>query len=158
MPHPFLIFSQSDYLIWVFDRNSHIQWQTVQIQISWLLQKPTDLNLHCLLGQGMSCSAREGLKTCYRNLLEAPQIEIRKKYIWMFLGWQRTLHEAVILNLHEAVIQNLHEAVIHNFLQAWVIYWLRLVGLSWNIRVMTLTTHQPHIQRTVTSLSIKVSI
>ena len=26
----------------------------VQIQISWLLQKPTDLDLHCLLGQGMS--------------------------------------------------------------------------------------------------------
>ena len=28
---------------------------------SWLLQKPTDLDLHCLLRQGMSCSAREGL-------------------------------------------------------------------------------------------------
>ena len=25
-------------------------------------QKPTDLDLHCLLRQGMSCSAREGLK------------------------------------------------------------------------------------------------
>ena len=24
-------------------------------------QKPTDLNLHCLLRQGMPCSAREGL-------------------------------------------------------------------------------------------------
>ena len=35
---------------------------TVQIQISWLLQKPTDLDLHCLLRQGMACSAREGLK------------------------------------------------------------------------------------------------
>ena len=35
--------------------------QTVQNQISWLLQKPTDLDLHCLLRQGMSCSAREGL-------------------------------------------------------------------------------------------------
>ena len=31
------------------------------IQIGWLLQKPTDLDLHCLLRQGMSCSAREGL-------------------------------------------------------------------------------------------------
>ena len=30
------------------------------------LQKPTDLDLHCLLRQGMSCSAREGLNigTC----------------------------------------------------------------------------------------------
>ena len=33
----------------------------MQIQISWLLQKATDLDLHCLLRQGMSCSAREGL-------------------------------------------------------------------------------------------------
>ena len=34
----------------------------MQIQISWLLQKPTDLDLHCLLRQGMLCSAKEGLK------------------------------------------------------------------------------------------------
>ena len=35
----------------------------MQIQISWLLKKkPTDLDLHCLLRQGMSCSAREGLR------------------------------------------------------------------------------------------------
>ena len=28
-----------------------------------LAAKPTDLDLHCLLSQGMSCSAREGLNT-----------------------------------------------------------------------------------------------
>ena len=28
-------------------------------------QKPTDLDLHCLLRQGMSCSAREGLSSIY---------------------------------------------------------------------------------------------
>ena len=33
----------------------------MQIQISWLLKKPTDLDLHCLLRQGAWCSAREGL-------------------------------------------------------------------------------------------------
>ena len=33
----------------------------MQIQISWLLQKPTDLDVHCLLRQGMSCSTSEGL-------------------------------------------------------------------------------------------------
>ena len=33
----------------------------MQIQISWLLQKPTDLDLHCLLRKGMTCLAREGL-------------------------------------------------------------------------------------------------
>ena len=48
MPYPFLIFSQSDDLIEIVDINSHTKWQTVQIQISWLLQKPTDLDLHCL--------------------------------------------------------------------------------------------------------------
>ena len=39
--------------------------KTVQIQISWLLQKPTDLDLHCLLRQGMSCLAREGLRKIF---------------------------------------------------------------------------------------------
>ena len=38
MPHPFQIFSQSDYLIHIVDINSHTEWQTVQIQISWLLR------------------------------------------------------------------------------------------------------------------------
>ena len=36
----------------------------MQIQISSLLQKPTDLDLHCLLRQGMLYSAREGLNVC----------------------------------------------------------------------------------------------
>ena len=29
--------------------------QTVQIQISWLLQKPTDLDLHCLSSSKLIC-------------------------------------------------------------------------------------------------------
>ena len=33
----------------------------MQIQISWLLQKPTDLDLHCLQRQGCPSSARQGL-------------------------------------------------------------------------------------------------
>ena len=57
MSHPLLIVSQSDYLIQTVDINSHTEWQTVQIQISWFL--PTDLDLQCLLRLGMSCSARE---------------------------------------------------------------------------------------------------
>ena len=32
--------------------------QTVQIQISWLLQKPTDLDLHCLQRQDISGFSR----------------------------------------------------------------------------------------------------
>ena len=38
MPRPFQIFSRSDYLIRIIDINSHTEWQTVQIQISWLLR------------------------------------------------------------------------------------------------------------------------
>ena len=58
MSHPLLIFSQSDYLIQVVDTISHSKWQTEQIQISWLLQKPTDLALHCLQRQGISRFSR----------------------------------------------------------------------------------------------------
>ena len=57
-PHPFLIFSQSDYLMKVVDIDSQTEWQTVQIQISWLLQKPTDLDLHCLQRQVISGFSR----------------------------------------------------------------------------------------------------
>ena len=62
MPRPLLIVNQSDYLIQIFDINSHSDWQTVQIQISWLLQKPTDLDLHCLQRQGMSRFSRTKVK------------------------------------------------------------------------------------------------
>ena len=58
MPHPLLIFGQSDYLIRIVAINSHIKWQTVQIQISWLLWKPTDLDLLCLQRQGISGFSR----------------------------------------------------------------------------------------------------
>ena len=34
----------------------------MQIQISWLLQKPTDLDLHCLQRQGISGFSRTGVK------------------------------------------------------------------------------------------------
>ena len=58
MPHQLPIFSQSDYLVQVVDINSYNEWQTVQIQISWLLQKPTDLDQHCLQRQGISGFSR----------------------------------------------------------------------------------------------------
>ena len=62
MPRPFLIVSQSDYLIQIVDFNSHTYWQTVQIQISWLLQKPSDLDLYCLQMQGISGFSRTRVK------------------------------------------------------------------------------------------------
>ena len=36
----------------------------MQIQISWLPQKPTDLDLHCLQRQGISRFSRQGLIIC----------------------------------------------------------------------------------------------
>ena len=58
LPHQLLIFSQSDYLIQIVATNSNTYWQTVQIQISWLLQKLTDLDLHCLQMQCISGFSR----------------------------------------------------------------------------------------------------
>ena len=58
MPHPLLIYSQSNYLIQVVHAISNTERQTVQIQISWLLQKPTDLDLHCLQRQDISGISR----------------------------------------------------------------------------------------------------
>ena len=57
-----MILSQSDSLIQISDINSDTKWQTVQIQISWLLQKPTDLDLHCLQKQGISGLSRTRVK------------------------------------------------------------------------------------------------
>ena len=37
----------------------------MQIQISWLLQKPTDLDLHCLQRQGISGFSRTKVKSYY---------------------------------------------------------------------------------------------
>ena len=63
MPHPLLIFSRSDYLIQVVDTNLHTLHQTVQIQMSWLLQKPTDLDVQFAKnGRAYPGSAGPGLK------------------------------------------------------------------------------------------------
>ena len=61
MPRPLLIFRQSGHLIRIVAINLHTLWQTVQIQISWLLQKPTDLDLHCLQNRVYPGSAGQGL-------------------------------------------------------------------------------------------------
>ena len=53
-----LIFSQSGYLIQIVGLNVHSWWQTVQIQISWLLH----LDLHCLQKRVYPGSAGQGLK------------------------------------------------------------------------------------------------
>ena len=66
---PLLIFSQSDYLVQVVDTGSNTEWQTVKIQISWLLQKPTDLDLHCLQKEGTSGFSRTRVNNLYNNIV-----------------------------------------------------------------------------------------
>ena len=63
MPRLLLLVSQSDSLIQIVDTNSYTECQTVQIQISWLLQKPTDLDLHCLQRHGISGFSRTRVTT-----------------------------------------------------------------------------------------------
>ena len=60
MPHPFLISSQSDYLIQVFDRNSHDNLMINSADPDQLASS-ADLDLHCLLKQDKTWLAREGL-------------------------------------------------------------------------------------------------
>ena len=63
MPLPLLIFSQSGYLIQIFVINLHTWWQTVQIQISWLLQKPNRSGSKLFAKQGISGFSRTRVKT-----------------------------------------------------------------------------------------------
>ena len=62
MPRQFLIVSQLDYLIKIVDINSHSELQTVRIHMSWLVKKPTDLDLHCLQKQEISGFSRTRVK------------------------------------------------------------------------------------------------
>ena len=80
MPHPCLIFSQSDYLIQEFDTNIHTEWQTVQIQISWLLQKPTDLDLHYLQRQGISGFSRTRVNSMFMHKFRL--INLKSNTMW----------------------------------------------------------------------------
>ena len=80
---PLPIFSQSDYLIQIIDINSHTLWQTVQIQISWFLLKPTDLDLHCLQRQGISGFSRTRLKFLPFG-------------IWIYSKWLKVLTVKII--------------------------------------------------------------
>ena len=72
MPRPFQIFSQSDYLIQIVDINSHTEWQTVQIQISWLLRSQLIWIYTVCKGQVYPGSAGQGLiiQTCLFSELD----------------------------------------------------------------------------------------
>ena len=58
--------------------DSEAAWKTVQIQISWLLMKPADLDLHCFLKWINSESAGQRLRPSngtLENSVEADQIQ-----------------------------------------------------------------------------------
>ena len=67
LPNPLLIFSQSAFLVQDVATKSNTEQQIVQIQISWLLQKPTDLDLHCLQRQGLSGFNRTRVEIVLRD-------------------------------------------------------------------------------------------
>ena len=109
MPCPFLIVSQSNYLIQVADTNSHTLWQTVQIQISWLLQKPTDLDLHCLQRYDIFGFSRTRVNLYW--------------FIWS-LKCQKNLQQTPFLFLF--TFQWKHELIFH------------LNSLTWNVKSYSL--------------------
>ena len=86
MPRPLLVFSQSDYLTHV-DTNSHTIWQTVQIQNSWLLQKPTDLDLLCFQKQGISGFSRTIVKFYhFKGYVNNSHLVFQRKQVMIFDG------------------------------------------------------------------------
>ena len=65
MPLLFQIFSQSDYLIQIVYINSHAEWQTVQIMISWLLRSQLIYIYTVCKGRVYTSSAEQGLNEMY---------------------------------------------------------------------------------------------
>ena len=106
MPHPLQIFSQSGYLIQIVAINLHTWWQTLQIQISWLLQKPTDLDLHCLQNRVYPGSAGQGLSAVAENgvVLAALLLKMRIQKVtgWVYLkfDWCETVTPKIVHHLH----------------------------------------------------------
>ena len=49
----------------------------MQIQISWLLQKPTDLDLHCLQNRIYPGSAGQGLRNLYVQVTSTLKCSLR---------------------------------------------------------------------------------
>ena len=64
MPRLSQIFSQSDYLIQIVDINSYTEWQTVQIQVSWLLRSQLTWIFTVCKGSAYTGSAGQGLIKC----------------------------------------------------------------------------------------------
>ena len=79
MSHPLQILGQLDSLIQIVDINSRAEWQTVQIQTSWLLKKRTDLDLNYLQRQDVSGFSRTRVKS---RFLFRENFEYKKTKRW----------------------------------------------------------------------------
>ena len=60
----------------------------MQIQISWLLQKPTDLNLHCLQKQGTTGLSRTGVKSASARPTTYRQCHAKKCLAFLCEQWR----------------------------------------------------------------------
>ena len=119
--------SQSDSLIEIVNVNSHTKWQTVQIQISWLLQKPTDLDLHCLQRQGISGFSRTRVITFFFSFL----MDI---HIIFFLC---LLSEVLLMSTHN-ICNCIHPPIIMSWANNSVKHW-------WNLPISNLKPDLFHI-------------
>ena len=106
MPHPLIhvIVSQSDYLIQAVDTNSTTEWQTMQLQISWLLKTPTDLDLHCCKGTAYLGPAGWGLNHIFQfriiNNLSFVKLACRVQniftcFVFVHLSFQLCVHPSI---------------------------------------------------------------
>ena len=92
-----------------------IEWQTMQIKISWLLQKPTDLDLHCLPRQGISGFIRKRVKRCKMSNSNYPK---HRHYHYVF----RLVYTLVLalcrlnserLNHHQIKANHINETIFN---------------------------------------------
>ena len=153
MPHQLLIFSQSDWLIQTDAINSHTSWQTVQIQISWLFQKPTDLDLHCLQRQGISgfkrTKAKKFISYTEKNmgiLLSFLYGHIQPKMC--FFWWYESQGDPRTKN----------PGMKRVFVAEWVLifgstFWWFLSLVIWNLLLMQYTNHA-YVRKVASYLAI----
>ena len=79
MPHPFLIFSQSDYLIPIVDIKFSYLMANSADPDQLAFQKPTDLDLHCLQRQDISGFSRTRADSADNKLMTSFFIFPRKE-------------------------------------------------------------------------------
>ena len=132
----------------------------MQIQISWLLQKPTDLDLHCLLRQGIFCSAREGLTlTIFRTntadhncwYIFCFTIKLALAFnancllkCWILFSWKKDTSKCYLLNFLPSTlhvnVKDLPYAVTKSLDTLECLRWLQRPWCVWLCRLIWICT------------------